>query len=88
LDGFLFDAHFTHSLYKYMLGIKPTYQDMQAINPDYYKNLKMILEYNLDNIGLDHLIFLTKDHSFGHIQTIDLILNGRNVFVTENTEIH
>ena len=71
-----------------MLGIKPTYQDMQAINPDYYKNLKMILEFNLDNIGLDYLIFSTEDYSFGSIQTIDLILNGRNVFVTENTEIH
>ena len=70
-----------------MLGIKPTYQDMQAIDPDYYKNLKMILEYNLDNIGLDHLTFSTEDHSFGRIQTIDLIPNGRNVFITENTEI-
>jgi len=62
------------------------YQDMQAIDPDYYKNLKMILEYNLDDIGLDHLTFSTEDHSFGRIQTIDLIPNGRNVFVSEATK--
>jgi len=86
LDGFLLDAHFTRSLYKHMLGIKPTYQDMQAIDPDYYKNLKMILEYNLDDIGLDHLTFSTEDHSFGRIQTIDLIPNGRNIFVAEATK--
>jgi len=80
------DAHFTRSLYKHMLGIKPTYHDIQAIDPDYYKNLKMILEYNLDDIGLDHLTFSTEDHSFGRIQTIDLISNGRNIIVTESTK--
>merc|ERR1712176_1172146 len=85
LDGFLLDAHFTRSLYKHMLGIKPTYHDIQAIDPDYYKNLKMILEYNLDDIGLDHLTFSTEDHSFGRIQTIDLISNGRNVFLYRMT---
>ena len=37
-----------HFLYK-----QPTHHDMQAIDPDYYKNLKMILEYNLEDIGLD-----------------------------------
>lgn len=44
VDGFLLDAHFTRSLYKHMLGVKPTHHDMQAIDPDYYKNLQMILE--------------------------------------------
>jgi hypothetical protein len=34
VDGFLLDAHFTRSLYKHMLGVKPTHHDMQAIDPD------------------------------------------------------
>lgn len=59
---------------------------MQAIDPDFYKNLKMILEYNLDDIGLDHLTFSTEDHSFGRSQTIDLVPNGRNVCVTEKNK--
>jgi E3 ubiquitin-protein ligase HUWE1 len=55
---------------------------MQAIDPDYYKNLQMILQHNLEDIGLE-LTFSTEDHSFGRSQTIDLIPNGRNVIVTE-----
>jgi len=85
VDGFLLDAHFTRSLYKHMLGVKPTHHDMQAIDPDYYKNLKMILEYNLDDIGLD-LTFSTEAHSFGRSNTVDLIPNGRNVKVTEENK--
>merc|ERR1712161_27302 len=85
VDGFLLDAHFTRSLYKHMLGVKPTHHDMQAIDPDYYKNLKMMLEYNLEDIGLD-LTLSTEDHSFGRSQTIDLIPNGRNVAVTDHSK--
>mmetsp|Transcript_14411 Transcript_14411/g.17071 ORF Transcript_14411/g.17071 Transcript_14411/m.17071 type:complete len:2242 (-) Transcript_14411:200-6925(-) len=85
VDGFLLDAHFTRSLYKHMLGVKPTHHDMQAIDPDYYKNLKMMLEYNLEDIGLD-LTLSTEDHSFGRSRTIDLIKNGRNTKVTEENK--
>lgn len=112
-DGFLLDAHFTRSLYKHMLGIKPDVADMQvrfycncstliqicssrstelpailpsqAIDPDYYKNLQMILEHNLDDIGLE-LTFSTDDHSFGRSRTIDLIPDGRNTPVTDETK--
>ena len=85
VDGFLLDAHFTRSLYKHMLGVKPTHHDMQAIDPDYYKNLQMILEHNLEDIGLD-LTFSTEDHSFGRSRIIDLIPDGRNIPVTEETK--
>lgn len=68
-----------------MLGVKPTHHDMQAIDPDYYKNLKMILEYNLEDIGLD-LTFSTEDHSFGRSRTVDLIENGQNINVTEENK--
>lgn len=84
-DGYLLDAHFTRSLYKHMLGVKPTHHDMEAIDPDYYKNLKLILEHNLDNIGLE-LTFSIEDHSFGRLQTIDLVPNGRNIKVTEESK--
>jgi len=84
-DGYLLDAHFTRSLYKHMLGVKPTHHDMEAIDPDYYKNLKLILEHNLDDIGLE-LTFSIEHHSFGGLQTIDLIPNGRNIKVTEESK--
>jgi E3 ubiquitin-protein ligase HUWE1 len=84
-DGYLLDAHFTRSLYKHMLGIKPSHPDMEAIDPDYYKNLKTILEYDLGDIGLD-LTFSIEDHSFGRNQTVDLIEDGRNIPVTEDNK--
>lgn len=37
---------------------------MEAIDPDYYKNLQMILEHNLDDIGVE-LTFSIEDFSFG-----------------------
>lgn len=85
VDGFLLDAHFTRSLYKHMLGLKPTHKDMEAIDPDYYKNLQLILEHNLEDIGLE-LTFSTEDHSFGRSQTIDLIPSGRTIPVTEDSK--
>ena len=84
-DGYLLDAHFTRSLYKHMLGIQPTHHDMEAIDPDYYRNLKTILEYNLADIGLD-LTFSIEDHSFGRSQVIDLLPDGRSVAVTEENK--
>ena len=36
---------------------------MEAIDPDYYKNLKTILEYDLGDLGLE-LTFSIEDHSF------------------------
>lgn len=65
--------------------LQPTHHDMEAIDPDYYKNLKMIMEYNLADIGLE-LTFSIEDHSFGRSQIIDLIPDGRNVPVTEDTK--
>jgi E3 ubiquitin-protein ligase HUWE1 len=68
-----------------MLGLKPTHHDMEAIDPDYYRNLKSILEYKLADIGLD-LTFSIEDQSFGRSQVIDLIPNGRTVPVTEENK--
>lgn len=45
----------------------------------------MILEHNLGDIGLD-LTFSTDDHSFGRSRTIDLIPDGRNIAVTDETK--
>ena len=43
-DGQLLDVHFTRSFYKHILGAKVTYHDIEAIDPDYFRNLKWMLE--------------------------------------------
>ena len=68
-----------------LMVLQPTHHDMEAIDPDYYKNLKTILEYDLGDLGLD-LTFSIEDHSFGRNQTLDLIPNGRDVAVTEQSK--
>ncbi|KAF7842946.1 E3 ubiquitin-protein ligase UPL1 [Senna tora] len=47
-DGQLLDVYFTRSFYKHILGVKVTYHDIEAVDPDYYKNLKWMLEVPLD----------------------------------------
>lgn len=39
-DGQLIDAYFTRSFYKHMLGLALTYEDIEAVDPEYYKNLR------------------------------------------------
>jgi hypothetical protein len=43
-DGQLLDVYFTRSFYKHILGNKITYHDIEAIDPEYYKNLKWMLD--------------------------------------------
>lgn len=43
-DGQLLDVYFTRSFYKHILDVKVTYHDIEAVDPDYYKNLKWMLE--------------------------------------------
>ncbi|KAI3715129.1 hypothetical protein L6452_22098 [Arctium lappa] len=39
-DRQLLDVYFTRSFYRHILGVKVTYHDIEAVDPDYYKNLK------------------------------------------------
>ena len=36
-----------------MLGEPVTHRDMQAADPEFYKNLLQILKYSLDDLGLE-----------------------------------
>jgi len=44
LDNQLLDVHFTRSFYKHILGSKVTFLDIEAIDPDYFKNLQWMLQ--------------------------------------------
>jgi len=84
-DGQLLDAHFTRSFYKHILGQPVNYHDLEAIEPDYYKSLKQILEIPLEMLGLD-LTFSAESNDFGEIKITDLIPNGRNVYVNDDNK--
>ena len=55
------------SFYKHALGMTVDYSDIEAVEPDYYKSLKQILELPLDMLGLD-LTFSADSHTFGRLE--------------------
>ena len=84
-DEHLMDAHFTRSFYKHILGLPVEYSDIEAVEPDYYKSLKQILDMPLEHLGLD-LDFSAEAISFGKHEVLDLIPDGRNVEVTDENK--
>ena len=84
-DGHLMDAHFTRSFYKHILGLSVTTQDLEAIEPDYYKSRQQILTIPMNLLGLD-LTFTADKDEFGKITTINLIPDGEKVEVTDENK--
>jgi len=85
VDGQLLDAHFTRSFYKHMLGQPVVFHDLEAIDPDYYKNLSQLLEHPLDLLGLD-LTFSAELNHFGAVSVIDLVDGGQELPVTDENK--
>jgi len=78
-DGQLLDAYFTRSFYKHMLGIKPSYHDLEALDPDYYKSLVWILENDITDV-LD--LRMTAEHDeFGQTRVVELVPDGAQIVV-------
>ena len=60
------------SFYKHVLGLPIDYLDIEAVEPDYYKSLKQILEVPLEDLGLE-LTFSAEAHTFGWIEVSSII---------------
>ncbi|XP_052620770.1 E3 ubiquitin-protein ligase UPL2 [Lactuca sativa] len=90
-DGQLLDVHFTRSFYKHMLGVKVTYHDIEAIDPGYFKNLKWMLENNINDI-LDLTFSIDADEEKlilcekTEVTDYELIPGGRNIRVTDENK--
>ncbi|XP_009793112.1 E3 ubiquitin-protein ligase UPL1 [Nicotiana sylvestris] len=91
LDGQLLDVYFTRSFYKHILGVKVTYHDIEAVDPDYFKNLKWMLENDVSDIpdltfsmdaDEEKLILYEKTE----VTDYELKPGGRNIRVTEETK--
>nr|XP_043618820.1 E3 ubiquitin-protein ligase UPL1 [Erigeron canadensis] len=90
-DGQFLDVYFTRSFYKHILGVKVTYHDIEAVDPDYYKNLKWMLENDVSDIP-DLTFSMDADEEkhilYGKTQVSDYELKpgGGNIRVTEETK--
>ena len=90
-DGQLLDVYFTRSFYKHILGVKVTYHDIEAVDPDYYKNLKWVLENDVNDV-LDLTFSMDADeekhilYEKNEVTDYELKPGGRNIKVTEETK--
>ncbi|KAJ8747983.1 hypothetical protein K2173_013121 [Erythroxylum novogranatense] len=90
-DGQLLDVHFTRSFYKHILGVKVTYHDVEAIDPDYFKNLKWMLENDIsDALHLTFSIDADEEqlilYERNEVTDYELIPGGRNIKVTDDNK--
>jgi hypothetical protein len=85
-DGHHLEAYFTRSFYKHMLRRKVSTSDMEALDPDYYKNLRWMLDNsNIENV-LGHLTFTAENDEFGCVRTVELKPGGANIPVTDENK--
>ncbi|KAK9830284.1 hypothetical protein WJX72_010812 [[Myrmecia] bisecta] len=83
-DGQFIDAYFTRSFYKHMLGQALTYLDIEAVDPEYFKNLVWMLENDITDV-LD-LTFTEEADYFGKKELVELKPGGAAIKVTEETK--
>jgi hypothetical protein len=84
MDGQLMDAYFTRSFYKHMLREPLTVEDIEAVDPDYYKNLKWMLENDIT--GVLDLNFTAETDYFGKKEMVELKPGGAQCAVTEGNK--
>ncbi|KAL6759433.1 hypothetical protein V8C86DRAFT_3013524 [Haematococcus lacustris] len=80
-DGQLIDAYFTRSFYKHMLGQVLTYEDIEAVDPSYYRTLVWMLQNDITDV-LD-LTFTAETDFFGRKEQVELVPGGKDLRVTE-----
>jgi E3 ubiquitin-protein ligase HUWE1 len=69
-DGQLLDAYFTRAFYAHIPGVRPTYHNNKAQDPDYYMSLRWMLQSDITNV-VDET-FSTVYEEFGQERTRDL----------------
>jgi E3 ubiquitin-protein ligase HUWE1 len=84
-DGQLLDVHFTKSFYKHILGLPVSFNDLETIDPSFYKSLKSLLVYSLEDLGVE-LTFSTTLKNFDENIQIELIENGSNIAVNDKNK--
>ena len=84
-DNKYMDCYFTRSFYKHILGIPVRYTDMESVDLQFYKNLVMLLENDIQQLGLE-LTFSLDASEFGVNKVIELIPNGATMNVTNENK--
>ncbi|CAF1080113.1 unnamed protein product [Didymodactylos carnosus] len=84
-DNKYMDCYFTRAFYKHILGIPVRYTDMESVDLQFYKSLVLLLENDINTLGLE-LAFSLDVSEFGVNKTHELIPNGSNIVVTNENK--
>ena len=83
--GMYIDGGFTLPFYKQLLGLSITLDDMETVDPEFYRSLKWTLENDIE--GYIDTTFAVEHDRFGKITYHNLKPNGKDIPVTnENKE--
>mmetsp|Transcript_9029 Transcript_9029/g.17668 ORF Transcript_9029/g.17668 Transcript_9029/m.17668 type:complete len:494 (-) Transcript_9029:421-1902(-) len=85
LESISLEAYFARSFYKHLLGRKTTPSDAEALDPEFYKNLNMISEHSLEDLGIE-LTFSVDEDEFGKKKVVELKPGGKDEAVTEENK--
>jgi E3 ubiquitin-protein ligase HUWE1 len=80
--GFEMNAHFSRAFFKHILDIPVSYRDIEAVDPTFFKSIKMILEQSIDDLYLG-LTFSADEDNFGQRRTVPLKPGGEDIDVTD-----
>jgi len=83
-DGHNVEAFFTRGFYKHMLGRKVIPADLEAFDPEYFSNLKWMLEHDITDIV--ELSFSAESDELGQQKIVDLKPGGRDLKVTNENK--
>lgn len=83
-EGRSLDCRFSKAVYKRILGKIVSIKDMETHDLECYRSLLWMLENDISNITNE--TFSIETDEFGVRETVDLIENGRNIPVTDETK--
>ncbi|XP_043530396.1 probable E3 ubiquitin-protein ligase HERC4 isoform X2 [Chiloscyllium plagiosum] len=83
--GFVADFHFPLALYKKLLNVQPTLNDLKELSPTLGSNLQMLLNYEDDDLEETFCRQFTVGREMidGSVTEHELIPNGKNIPVTK-----
>ena len=79
-DGCYLDAHFTRAFYKQMIGHPLNYGDFEDYDPEYFKNLKWLIDNDPAPLSLT---FTVEQNEFGLNREVELKPGGASIEVTQ-----
>eukprot|EP00743_Colponemidia_sp_Colp-15_P004177 GILK01004507.1.p1 GENE.GILK01004507.1~~GILK01004507.1.p1 ORF type:complete len:764 (-),score=138.27 GILK01004507.1:85-2061(-) len=85
-NGVILDVHFPMVVYKKLMDIPPTLQDIKDMNPALGRGLQQLLDFEGDVENTFLRTFQVSYEAFGEVKYADLKENGQNIPVTNENK--